>query len=616
MIVYTLRGAPAFYILSCALAAWVAAEPALASESAASEVRFRLAAVAGATSVGAPAGMEFDRGDAFGSPMLNNDGDLAFIAALRSPTGEDVNGGGIWLDDARGRSLVAGDGSAANGLPAGVSLAPLLDSSSLAASGRVAFRGQLIGPGVTDATDEVVYTGLGTGGGGLLMLVAREGDPAPGAYLGARFRAFGDRVATNAESEVAFTAVIGRVGDDEFGSNNVVLSNADGPLDIVAQSNTAAPDTDPGVSFDRFGEPSLDDAGRTMFAASLLGANVGGDSDTGIWAERNGRVVKIAREGDAAPGVPGALYGPIGKQRLATNADGALAFRSSLLGPDQEVTGHEAVWFRPANGPVTLVARTSQPTPQAGAGTVHRTIGSPTINIQGEIAFDGWVEGPGVTLENDACVWAGRAGALELIAREGSQAPGTDSGIYFTDFADVTISDAGRVAFVGWIDGPGVNPSNDEGIWATDANGDLRLVVRTGYRFDANRDPFIIEWRRAELLWVSGQTREAMYNARGELVFAAQFDDGDAGLVVATLHDGPLCVADITTDSTQNGIPDGAVTLSDFSLFLIRWSNNDPLADLTGAGGCDVAASGDGVRLNDFSCYLSYWAAGCAGASE
>ncbi|MEO0483824.1 MAG: choice-of-anchor B family protein [Planctomycetota bacterium] len=72
-----------------------------------------------------------------------------------------------------------------------------------------------------------------------------------------------------------------------------------------------------------------------------------------------------------------------------------------------------------------------------------------------------------------------------------------------------------------------------------------------------------------------------------------------------------VCAADLTTDGTSNGIPDGVATLSDFSFYLSLWSNGDPAADVTTDGGCTFGAGGDGVTLSDFSCYLSTWSAGC-----
>ncbi|MEL7473492.1 MAG: NF038122 family metalloprotease [Planctomycetota bacterium] len=74
----------------------------------------------------------------------------------------------------------------------------------------------------------------------------------------------------------------------------------------------------------------------------------------------------------------------------------------------------------------------------------------------------------------------------------------------------------------------------------------------------------------------------------------------------------PCAFADITTDGSSNGIPDNAVTLSDFSFYLSLWSTGDPASDITLEGVCDViAGGGDGTTLSDFSCYLSEWSLGC-----
>ncbi|MEL7473377.1 MAG: VCBS repeat-containing protein [Planctomycetota bacterium] len=73
----------------------------------------------------------------------------------------------------------------------------------------------------------------------------------------------------------------------------------------------------------------------------------------------------------------------------------------------------------------------------------------------------------------------------------------------------------------------------------------------------------------------------------------------------------PLCPADLTTDATSNGQPDGLVTLSDFAFYLDLWTQRDPAADVTTYGVCEISCGGDGVDLSDFSCYLSEWSLGC-----
>jgi len=69
--------------------------------------------------------------------------------------------------------------------------------------------------------------------------------------------------------------------------------------------------------------------------------------------------------------------------------------------------------------------------------------------------------------------------------------------------------------------------------------------------------------------------------------------------------------ADVTTDGTTNGLPDGLVTLSDFSTYLNWWAGGAPRADLTGLGGCNPGTGEGSITLSDFSCYLSVWSQGC-----
>ena len=73
---------------------------------------------------------------------------------------------------------------------------------------------------------------------------------------------------------------------------------------------------------------------------------------------------------------------------------------------------------------------------------------------------------------------------------------------------------------------------------------------------------------------------------------------------------GGCSPAEVTTDGTANGVPDGAGTLSEFSFYLSLWSASDSAADLTTDGTSNGVPDG-AVTLSDFSFYLSLWSAGC-----
>ena len=92
--------------------------------------------------------------------------------------------------------------------------------------------------------------------------------------------------------------------------------------------------------------------------------------------------------------------------------------------------------------------------------------------------------------------------------------------------------------------------------------------------------------------------------AGGSSIVGTSVATGPRGQACSPADGGPVDGSDCR--------PDGAVALSDFSLYLSRWANSDPAADITPAGTCLPGQGTDGVDLSDFSCFLSLWANGCS----
>lgn len=110
----------------------------------------------------------------------------------------------------------------------------------------------------------------------------------------------------------------------------------------------------------------------------------------------------------------------------------------------------------------------------------------------------------------------------------------------------------------------------------------------------------------------SRTTRAASFNAFG-LSGGAGGDDfslPDRGQWIRLVPADAACLSDLTTDGTSNGIPDGEVTLSDFSFYLALWGEGTLSADLTTDGTSNGIPDG-AVTLSDFSFYLNQWGAGC-----
>jgi len=120
------------------------------------------------------------------------------------------------------------------------------------------------------------------------------------------------------------------------------------------------------------------------------------------------------------------------------------------------------------------------------------------LNDAGQIAFRAALAGTAVDSSNDYGMWAGAPGALQLIAREGNPAPGTEGHLFgpfngpFVDPPVPVLNAAGEVAFA-------ANHTGGRGIWRW-SGGVLELVTRTGssaYGMSGTLDNVFNPWMNA-----------------------------------------------------------------------------------------------------------------------
>ena len=107
-----------------------------------------------------------------------------------------------------------------------------------------------------------------------------------------------------------------------------------------------------------------------------------------------------------------------------------------------------------------------------------------------------------------------------------------------------------------------MNSTNDLGIWATDPNGLLQLIARTGDEMEVAPSDF----RTITSFSFRGGSgtedgRASSFNDRGQLAFLAAFADGSAGVFVSNL------VAHLPGDFNN----DGTVDAADY----VVWRKND-----------------------------------------
>ena len=136
--------------------------------------------------------------------------------------------------------------------------------------------------------------------------------------------------------------------------------------------------------------------------------------------------------------------------------------------------------------PVQPVTTLGQPAPEI-TGAIFKTFQEPVLNnagTQNAIAFRADVSGPGITSYNNTGVWTDFNGELQLLAREGNRAAGTDA--LFQSITSISmVSD--EVIIVGTVIGGSTTSINDCAAWRWTASRGLELIIREGQMLPGNK---------------------------------------------------------------------------------------------------------------------------------
>lgn len=248
-------------------------------------------------------------------------------------------------------------------------------------------------------------------------------------------------------------------------------------FDTIAFSGQAAPGAAPHHVFTQFNKPSINNAGQVAFTATVQGFDVGSFNDRGIWAGGLGSLDLVAREGDDAPGAgPNIFFNSFENPNI--NDAGHVAFRGLMSGPGVSLDNNQAVWSNSGAG-LQMAARERQQAPGTEPGTVFFTPGGAGLTNTGRTTFLAQLISNPIDTTANAGMWTTRDGDLRLLMRQGQQAPGLADGVTFKSLQSATISDFGFVGIRPTLQGPGIDSTNDQGIWVEN-NGALQLVVREG----------------------------------------------------------------------------------------------------------------------------------------
>ncbi len=216
-----------------------------------------------------------------GAPQISNTGQVTFV-------GPHSGGVGIFTHtESNGLQEVVLSGTAAPGAVVGTNFFDV-DLFSINNAGATLFRGFTDGPSGQS-------TGLYLEDEGLHLLV-EMGQTAPGTFLNPQFELF-EQLAINGAGNVAFNAsLMGAAINDS--NDEVFYKIVNGSLEIVSRQNDLIPDATDSARFGEISSFYLNDAGQVAFSSELQGENVDDSNDRALFAEVDGHLRVIAREGD------------------------------------------------------------------------------------------------------------------------------------------------------------------------------------------------------------------------------------------------------------------------------------------------------------------------------
>jgi hypothetical protein len=244
---------------------------------------------------------------------------------------------------------------------------------------------------------------------------------------------------------------------------------------VLALSGGTAPATG-GAMYDfELGGPWVLDDGTAVFRSKLRGPGVDSTSDYALFAADAGATRLVAREGQAAPGLPGLTFGNVQLSGSGFNSlsqpdsRGGPFFRTDLSGSGLHDDNRIAYYFRTVDE-AGLLARWGDAAPGLPGNVPWR----PTefgIDADGIMVVNADLNPAGQAPSTG--VWVGTPGNFQPLLVRGTPAPGMTAGTIYNAWATTTPS--GQMLVSATLDGapPGTHIF-------TGTRGDLRLLIKEG----------------------------------------------------------------------------------------------------------------------------------------
>lgn len=411
------------------------------------------------TKPGPPPAAKSIADDQFGNfryPLINNKGEIAFLALFNSSQHTPGFGQAIFVRGADGEWKVYREGEKAANLAENVHTFGMPtfndngDLTFIAAYGSSANQKAV----VLDPSDPAAAAasprnqGLFVKSASGIKSLVKLGDEVPN--MPSHFTGMSNS-STNSKGTTAF---IGTYGDPD-GRGLFFVEN--GKLRLVARSGQKIAANEESTFSEHYYPGPINDRNEVAFLARV------GDK-SGIFISRPSGIEMLAFVGNPSP-IAGSNYLGFGNRTPAINSKGEVAFAGFYDGPDNG----RGLFFK-SSGPVQVVAKSGETIP----GTTYNftDFNFPALNARGDVAFLANFGG------RNRGIFIKTAKGIEPIAISEQQIPGGGKEEVFNNFTQPSINDRGEVVFYAQWKSP--TTGVDVGIFMRDEKGVLKTIARRG----------------------------------------------------------------------------------------------------------------------------------------
>ena len=501
---------------------------------------YRTVALEGQQAPGTPTGnsfLLFDRISYTDAPTINNAGQVAFVAAIGGDGVNEFNAEGIWSEGSGSLALIAREGNQAPGTNKNflAVASPIINEN-----GNVAFQADITGGVNAPSHFDGIWVGM-PGSVSLVAGDGQATPPPPSeAFYYALRKNF--QFNNNDIAALTSSIVCSNPPFAPSDCGESAYSGETGNMSIVAGTDMNPPGLPAGITFSTAASTGLNDNGEAVIFATLQGVGVDGTNDRGIWSEGSGSLQLVAREGAPAPGTPAGVNFNNFRQAVINDA-GNVAFQGRLVGPGINGENGSGIWSdRSGSLSLVVQAGMQAPDPDieiyfsefdspvmnnANQIAFNAKVSGPGINFSQASSL--WLDDG--------------AGNLNLLVREGDNVPGLPADVVFSRPSQPVLNASGQVVFVastyvpgGCCGGPRTNT-----LWIADPTDGLEKIMAVGDEIQVFPGDFRTVgdfqfYTGTNQLEGTGQGdgRPSAFNDAGQIAVFIEFTDSSEGIFVVS----------------------------------------------------------------------------------